>query len=71
MNPQRRTDRQRVNLIDFDPEEETRIEEYPLPDPSIEQDKVAAAHAVLEAMSLEDKEQLAQEMGVAEDFPSA
>jgi hypothetical protein len=29
------------------------------------------AHTVLELMSLEDKEKLAQEMGVAEDFPSA
>jgi hypothetical protein len=69
MNPGRRNDKQRVNLINFDPDEEAHIEEYP--NPSTEQDKVATAHAVLETMSLEDKERLAQEMGVTEDFPSA
>jgi hypothetical protein len=72
MNQSGRTNRQGVNLIDFDPEEETaHIEEYPLLDPAVRQDKVAAARAVLETMSLEDKERLAQEMGVGEDFPSA
>jgi hypothetical protein len=72
MNQSGRNNRQGVNLIDFDSEEEmAHIEEYPLPDPAIEQDKVAAARAVLETMSLEDKERLAREMGVEEDFPSA
>jgi hypothetical protein len=33
--------------------------------------QVATIKAQLDAMSLEDKERLAQEMGVAEDFPTA
>jgi hypothetical protein len=70
MNP-RQNNRQRVNLIDFDPEEEAHIEEYPSLNLAVEQDRVATAHAALDAMSLEEKEKLAQEMGVAEDFPSA
>jgi len=35
------------------------------------QDKVAQLKASLGNLSLEEKEQLAQEMGVTEDFPSA
>jgi hypothetical protein len=38
MNPAR-NNRQRVNLIDFNPEEEPHIKEYPLPDPSIDKIK--------------------------------
>jgi hypothetical protein len=43
MNPGQRNDRQRVNLIDFDPEEEAHIEEYLLLNPPIKQDRVAVA----------------------------
>jgi len=35
------------------------------------QDKIAQLKASLGNLSLDEKEQLAQEMGVTEDFPSA
>ena len=59
----------RANLIDFNEntnweETSTMVEETP-------QDKVAQLKASLGNLSLEEKEQLAQEMGVTEDFPSA
>src|SRR6266699_55130 len=58
--------RARANLIDFDEssnweETPTLTEEAP--------DKVAQLKASLGDLSLEEKEQLAQEMGVTEDFP--
>jgi hypothetical protein len=70
MNPGQ-NNRQRVNLINFNPDEESYIKEYLYLNPSAGQDKVTAARMVLKSMSLEDKEKLAQEMGVMEDFPSA
>src|SRR6266700_3415263 len=59
----------RANLIDFEEnsnwEETTTIAEETL------QDKVTQLKASLGNLSLEEKEQLAQEMGVTEDFPLA
>jgi hypothetical protein len=43
------------------------MEEQPMP----QQSKVATLRAQLEALTEEDKDQLAKEMGVAEDFHSA
>jgi len=59
----------RANLIDFD--ENTNWEETTTMVEDTPQDKVAQLKASLGNLSLEEKEQLAQEMGVTEDFPSA
>ncbi len=40
-------------------------------DPTSTEDQIAYLKAELDAMMLEDKEQLAKEMGQNEDFPSA
>ncbi len=65
--PQRQ--KARANLIDFDEnanwEETTTVVDQP------PEDKVAQLKASLGSLSLEEKEQLAQEMGVTKDFPSA
>ena len=58
-----------ANLIDFDEssnwEEATTVIEEPT------ESKVAQLKASLGNLSLKEKEQLAQEMGVTKDFPSA
>ena len=59
----------RANLIDFNENAKwegvsTVVEDNP-------QDKVAQLKASLGNLSLKEKEQLAQEMGVTKDFPSA
>ena len=59
----------RANLIDFD--ENTNWEETTTTVDETPQDKIAQLKASLGNLSLDEKEQLAQEMGVTEDFPSA
>src|SRR6266576_7118680 len=59
----------RANLIDV--KENAKWEGMPTLVEDNPQDKVAQLKASLGNLSLEEKEQLAQEMGVTEDFPSA
>jgi hypothetical protein len=53
-----------ANLIDFNLNKEAEMEEQPMP----QQSKVATLWAQLEALTKEDKDQLAKEMGVTKDF---
>ena len=59
--------KQRISLIDFNPEEENPYEGQP----PMEESWVAWLHAELNSMNFEEKQQLAHQIeGNSEDFPN-
>ena len=60
----------RANLIDFNDNFDRAYIEESIPEET-SPNHVARIKSELNAMSLEDKEALAKEMGVDEDFPTA
>ncbi len=65
-NCPRKKKQERINLIDYDNDESIKIQPAPMP-----QDNMASVKQQLTSMTPQERDTLAKEMGIDEDFQTA